>query len=103
MLFCEKCNYVTEDKVCPSCGSKKLRPVCDKDFCYFTDMSDFHYEIFESALKDSGIDVVGVPFYHNNLVTHINAGRASERRVYIRYGDTEKATEIFETIFVAEE
>ena len=98
MLFCEKCNFITEENICPSCGNKKLRAVSDNDFRYYVSLSDFHYEMLEFTLKDNEVDVVGVPYYPYG-VSRANAGRAGARKVYIRYKDFEKANEIYETIF----
>lgn len=98
MLFCERCNVITGENRCPSCGNKILRNVKDDDFCLFTKASAYDYEMLEFTLKENDIDVVGVPFYPNG-VTYAAAGRASGRRVYIRYRDRDAATAIFETLF----
>lgn len=98
MLFCEKCNFATYDDRCPSCGSKKLRAVCDEDFCFFVNTDEFSFSMLESALKENDIEVVGVPYYPCN-VTYATAGRADGRKVYIRYQDIEAVKEIYETIF----
>ena len=102
MLFCEKCNYITDEKICPCCGRKKLRDVTDEDFCFFTKMDAYNFEMFEYTLNDNGIDVVGVPFYIVG-VTYSLAGKAGGRRVYIRYKDLQKAKDIFQTIFGSDE
>ena len=98
MLFCERCNVITDVNCCPACSNKKLRNVKDDDFCFFTKASAYDYEMFEFTLKENDIDVVGVPFYPNG-VTYATAGRASGRRVYIRYRDIDAAKEIFEMLF----
>lgn len=98
MLFCEKCNFLTPENRCPLCGNKKVRTVCDADFCFFVNLGEFYFEMLESALKEKSIDVVGVPFYPNG-VTYGTAGRASGRKVYIRYKDIEQVNEIYEALF----
>lgn len=98
MLFCEKCNIVTAENHCPLCGNKKIRTVCDTDFCFFANLSEFDFTIWENALKEKAIDMVSVPFYSHG-VTYCNAGRAEERKAYIRYKDTEQAKEIYELLF----
>lgn len=98
MLFCENCNIVTEEKICPCCGRKKLREVTGEDFCYFTKMNVFDFEMLEYTLKENGIEVVGVPF-NTYGATYSTAGRADGRRVYVRYKDMEKAKDIFNTLF----
>ncbi len=103
MLFCEKCNLLTTEKRCPSCGNKKLREVAPEDYCFFANLTASNFEMFASTLKENNLDVVGVPYYANGLISHANAGRAGGRKVFIRYRDFEKAKEIFNTIFKAEE
>ncbi len=98
MLFCEKCNFITEGNCCPSCGNKKLREVHDEDFCFFVNLSAYHYQMLEFTLKEKGIEVVGLPFYVGG-VSLANAGRAEARKVFIRYQDIEHATEIYNTLF----
>ena len=68
------------------------------DFCFFVNLGEFYFEMLESALKEKSIDVVGVPFYPNG-VTYGTAGRASGRKVYIRYKDIEQVNEIYEALF----
>lgn len=98
MLFCEKCNFITTENCCPLCGNKKVRTVCDADFCFFVKIGEFYFEMLESALKEKSIDVVGVPVYPYG-VTYASAGRAEGREIYIRYKDIEQVKEIYETLF----
>ena len=98
MLFCEKCNLTTTENRCPLCGNKKLRTVQDTDFCFFANLDAFNFTMFENALNNKAIDVVGVPYYPG-AVAYGNAGRANGRKVYIRYKDTEQAKDIYETLF----
>lgn len=99
MLFCEKCNLLTNDKRCPNCRTKKLRDVRDDDFCYFADLHSMYFEMFEEALKNNNVDVVGVPYYPGNAVVFSNAGRADGRKVYVRYKNLDVATEIYNELF----
>lgn len=102
MLFCEKCNLLTDEKVCPSCGSKKLREVADNDYCFFVNLHTFYFSMLEGALKEENIDVVGIPYYVSG-VHNGNAGRAEGRRVYVRYKDLVRVNEIYNTIFGIDE
>ena len=102
MLFCEKCNLATSENCCPVCGNKKLRTVQDEDFCFFVNLDEFYFTMLEKVLKDEAVDVVGVPYYTHG-VTYATAGRASGRKVYIRYKDIEQATEIYETLFSSDD
>lgn len=88
MLFCEKCNFITTENRCSMCGNKKVRTVCDTDFCFFVNLDEFYFNMLESALSEKAIEIVGVPFYPHG-VTYANAGRAQGRKVYIRYKDVE--------------
>lgn len=99
MQFCEKCNLLTDGKRCPSCRNKKLRDVHDDDFYYFTDLHSMCFEMFEEALKNNNIDVVGVPYYPGNAVVFSNAGRADGRKVYVRYKNLDTAAEIYNALF----
>ncbi len=98
LLYCEKCNFATEESRCPQCGNKKLREVKDDDYCFFVNLNEFSYNMLESALQEQNIEVVGVPCYSREA-TYATAGRANARQVYIRYKDIDKAIEIYETIF----
>ncbi len=98
LLFCEKCNFPTEESRCPLCGNKKLREVKDEDFCFFVNINEFSYTMLESALQEQKIEVVGVPCYSHEA-TFATAGKADSRQVYIRYKDIDKAIEIYETLF----
>jgi RNA polymerase subunit RPABC4/transcription elongation factor Spt4 len=98
LLYCDRCNVSTQEKVCPSCGNNRLRAVTTEDFCYFVSLEQEKFNRLESALKENGIDVVGVPFFMNGP-TYANAGRPNGRKAYIRYKNTEKAKEIYRTVF----
>lgn len=98
MLYCEKCYILTEEKHCPMCGYKKLREVTDKDFCFFRLMDKLDFGIFENSLKENHIDVTALPYYPLG-VTYFNAGRATGRKMYIRYKDSEIALRIYNELF----
>ncbi len=98
MLFCEKCNFLTDKEYCPVCGSSKLRQVKGEDFCYFAQLNTMEFEMLESALKEKGVDVVGMPFYTKPVI-YSTAGRAQARRVFVRYKDLNKAREIYDLMF----
>ncbi len=98
MLFCEKCNFTTDENRCPSCGNKRLRDVNDEDFCFYVNVDEFNYYMLESALKENNVEIAGVPYYSRG-VTYATAGRADGRKVYVRYKDMEQVKEIYEDIF----
>lgn len=100
MKFCESCNYlIYEGEVCPTCGRKKhVREVRDEDFCFFADLSDVYFGMFEYTLKENGIDAVGVQYYPYGVHPG-NVGRASGRHVFVRYKDLETARELYNILF----
>ena len=55
MYYCEKCNFASADDVCKVCGKGNLRKINGDDFCYFTSLLAFDYEMYESALKSKKI------------------------------------------------
>lgn len=97
-FYCEKCHVATTDDFCPVCLSKKMREVRPEDFCFFNKMDVFYFEMFESALKEENIEVVGISFYPFGT-TQFNAGRARGRTVYIRYKDCSRAQDVFDNMF----
>lgn len=100
MLFCEECNITTKDNRCPLCRRKKLREVRSEDYCFFVNLGEFYFKMFEDTLKRNNIDVIAVPYYPRG-VSYASAGRASGRKVFIRHKDTENALEIYNTLFFA--
>jgi RNA polymerase subunit RPABC4/transcription elongation factor Spt4 len=97
LLYCDRCNISTTEKVCPSCGNPRLRSVTTEDFCYFVSLDSADYEKFENALKENGIARLGIPY--SNTPAYAAAGRPDGRKVYIRYKNTEKAWEIYRSLF----
>ncbi len=98
MLYCEKCQLLTQNKFCPKCKNKKLREVKDDDFCFFVSMDALSFEMFESSLQSINIDVVGLPFY-THAVTMSSAGRAQGRAVFIRFKDLQVARQTYQMLF----
>lgn len=52
MLFCEKCNRLSNNSICAICGKKGLREVREDDFCYFLTLPAFKTSIFRANLKE---------------------------------------------------
>lgn len=98
MKFCEKCNLMVQYDRCPACGSKKVRDIRENDFVLLVNLDSFHCEMLEYALNDNQIENACIPYYPLG-VTNANAGRASGRRVYVRFKDLERAMEVYKTIF----
>lgn len=76
---------------------QKIERRINEDFCYLANLTVFDFGIAEYALKDNGIEVVGVPSYRYG-VTYATAGRAEYRNVYVRYKNLNKAKEIYLTV-----
>lgn len=102
MLFCESCNCTTAEERCPACGNPEMRAVKDEDFCFFALVSAYDFERLAFTFKANAIEAVDIPFYSKG-VSLANAGRVGEKKVYIRYKDTEAAREIYERIICGEE
>jgi hypothetical protein len=80
------------------CGNKRLRAVMTEDYCYFASLELEKYDPFESALKENGIEALGVPFVMGGT-SYASGGRPNARKVYIRYKNIEKAAEIYRDLF----
>lgn len=66
---------------------------------FFTNLNAFNFELFNEALKNNGIEVAYISYYPQNTISFSNAGRASGRKIYIKYKDLQTAHEIYDAIF----
>lgn len=58
MMYCEKCNQVTEALRCPVCGSAALRTPQENDLCFLACKPRMFSPMFQEALRDNGIAFV---------------------------------------------
>ena len=98
MLFCEKCNRLTESDRCDICGKKKLRKPEDDDFCFFVSLHSGQAHYFEENLKLENIPVALIGYG-----TPTSARTSSYFKIYLPYGSFERAAEIYNTIFGLED
>lgn len=92
MNYCEKCSCATEDVRCPLCGTKKLRPVREDDYCFLTECEKSYAAERKRVLAAEGIEAVGVP-YGNGFLTQVALPLENER-LYVRFPDLERAVEL---------
>lgn len=82
----------------PNYGNERLREITDDDFYLFADLDLFNFNILNNALVANGIEVSVRPYYPLG-VSLLSAGRAKGRKIFIRYKDKDKATEIYNVVF----
>lgn len=94
MLFCEKCNALSEDKICPVCGGKKLREAEEDDFCLFAVLEASEAKYFEENLKLKNIPaaLIGLGINLKNMTS-------GKFRIYLPYRCFGVAKEIYGLIF----
>ena len=99
MKFCEKCNIATENEICPKCN-KKTRQIENTDMCFFGEYDAIKSDMFIGALEREKIKHVVMPVY---LLAH-NAKYClpDRKQIFLKYGDFEKAEEIYKTMFGAD-
>lgn len=98
MLFCEKCNRLTESDRCDICGKKKLRKPEEDDFCFFVSLHSGQAHYFEENLKLENIPVALIGYG-----TPTSVRTSGYFKIYLHYGSFERAAEIYNTIFGLED
>ena len=100
MLYCEKCRAAVgeEEKTCPVCGGKKLRPIREDDPCFLIEKDQIWSEVVEDSLRGAGI-----PFLMKGRMgagLAINVGPMFEKnRYYVNFSDLDRAKEIMDGVF----
>lgn len=94
MLFCEKCNRLSNDSICAICGKKKLREVREDDFCYFLTLPAFKTNIFEANLKDENIPVATFGQGYDFATK-----RSTEYNFFIPYKFIDRAKDLYKLLF----
>ena len=77
MNFCDKCNTLCTDSVCPACGNKSLRAPEATDFCFLTERSPMWAEMLRGALADVGIESAFQPLFGTGAL--FGAGKSLDR------------------------
>ena len=92
MNYCENCSCATNDSRCPLCGSKKLRPVKDDDYCLVTECKKSQAAQRKEDLARYGIHAIGVPFgdgFRSQLALPLE-----NERLYVPYAQLHKTLEL---------
>ena len=87
--YCDNCRIACDEKVCPSCGKKKLRPIEDEDYCFIIEEYNSLIAYFDNLLKEKGVECVVMPWF-SALDTHL-ALSAPSGRLFARFKDFEIA------------
>ncbi len=96
--YCESCNTLTDERVCLRCGKKRTRPVREEDFCFYVNLRADNVRLFEAELKKEARPLVALPEYAGGATSY-ETGNKAYFRIFLRYGDFQKATEIFRKLF----
>ena len=98
MNFCEKCNTLCTDSICPDCGSKDLRAPEANDFCFLTERAPMWADMLRAALSDVGIESAFRPLL--GMGTTFGAGRTLDRhQIYVPYDRFTEAQDVMFAIF----
>ena len=101
MLYCTHCLLLTEERVCPECGSEDLRAPEDGDFCFLTERQALWAGLLADVLKQEGILFVKKSVQGAGLAAKI--GPLAERiRFYVPYDRYSAAKELETAVFSAE-
>ncbi len=92
MKYCENCSCATNDSRCPLCGSKKLRPVKDDDYCLVTECKKSQAAQRKEDLARYGIQAIGIP-YGDGFRSQLALSLENER-LYVPYVQLHKTLEI---------
>ena len=103
MMYCEKCRVAFgEGSCCPVCGNVDVRIPLPEDICFLTDADPISAGMLKAALEQNSI-----PFLSNSSIgagLAMRAGAMFERvRFHVRFDDLQKAKEIADTMFGANE
>ena len=100
MNFCENCNVVTQDKYCPLCGGKKLRPVKSDDFCLITEAATSYSQTLMAAFDEEEIPYSALP-YGSGVEAQFGIP-LKNYRLFVPYSHYEEAIRIVRDIVNAE-
>lgn len=94
LLFCENCNEFTENDVCPKCGASTREPQ-DNDMCFVEELGGLGKSMYADALSNNDVPFVVMPIHEG--FSRMNTPKGY--KIYVRYDNYGKATEILNTIF----
>ena len=101
MLYCTHCALLTEEQICPVCGSEDLRAPENGDFCFLTERQALWAGLLSDVLRQEGIPFVKESVQGAGLAAKI--GPIAERiRFWVPYDRYPAAKELETAIFSAE-
>ena len=101
MMYCDRCCIVFPGSRCPQCGSKKVRNVEMRDYCFLAEKETIWAEALKDLLKENKISFVTRNALGAGLAAKM--GPAMERvRFYVPYGSL-GAAQALERGFFAEQ
>lgn len=92
--FCENCNELTEETVCPRCGRSTREPK-DGDMCLVAELGGIGKSMFTDALSNNDIEFVAIPIHGG--FTQLN--KPTGYKIYVRYDSYDRAKDILDVIF----
>ena len=92
--FCETCNELTEQTVCPKCG-KPTREPQDGDMCFVQELGGMNVDMYVDALNNNDIKFVHTPKFGG--ASWYNT--PTSYKFYVRYADYDQAVEILYMLF----
>lgn len=104
LLFCENCNELTENDVCPKCGAPTRAPQND-DMCFVQELSGINADMYADALSNNDIEFVHMPSFSVNVtsapalqgVNYYNT--PSSYKFYVHFADFDQAWDTLNAIF----
>ena len=102
MQYCKACMIMTDSKICPYCGRKKLPLLQSRDIVFFC-----RKDLFESGLLENAFEEKKIPYQkiaNQGVGVTLQAGNKLETfDFYILYQDFDLAQELLITMFGTEE
>lgn len=98
MFYCEKCKLLNNDTICGNCGKSHLPTVQPNDICFVVRLWLTYASMYEEALKEQKIPVFSVPCGFS-----VRTRASDDRNIYVPYEFYDKAVDIYENIFFADE
>ncbi len=97
-MYCEKCKVLFDGRVCPQCGSSKVREPKDNDECFLTEKEMIWGEMLADVLNENHI-----PFYYKKTLgagMAMKVGPNSERyRFFVPFSRLTVAQDVTEGLF----
>lgn len=93
-FYCEHCNGLTDEQVCPKCGRVTEKPQ-NGDMCYVNEFGGMAANMFADALSGCGIQFIQVPVFSGYNMLNTPDGY----KFYVKYEQYAQASEIIDDIW----